>query len=179
MTIYLISGKAGSGKNTVSKLIKEYYGEQTCEIAFAKHLKQYAKDYFGWDGKEETKPRKLLQTLGTDIIRNELEIEDFHADRLVEDIYILQKFFNVFVIPDCRFPNEIGEVVSAFGDNVILIRVNRNNNRLTNKEKNHESETALDNWFGWDHVINNNGTLEELKGKVINIIKPHCDELER
>ena len=35
-------------------------------------LKEYLKDYFGWDGSEETKPREALQQMGTELIREEM-----------------------------------------------------------------------------------------------------------
>lgn len=40
------------------------------------------------------------------------------------------------------------------------------------KEDNHSSETALDNYTDWDYIIDNNGTIEDLVNKVkeLNII---------
>lgn len=87
--IYLISGKARTGKGTVSKIIKEEYEKRNlkvCEIQIMRTLKGYLKDYFGWDGLEDTKPRKMLQELGTDIIREKMNMPNFHIDHLTDDI---------------------------------------------------------------------------------------------
>jgi len=156
--IYLFSGKARSGKDTAceyySKLLQDA-NKNVLHTLYAKYLKQYAKDYFGWDGREETKPRELLQTLGTDIIRKELNKPDFHVNRICEDIEILSKYFNRFLISDCRFPNEILIPKQKFGNDVIAIRIIRTNfvSDLTPIQQQHESETALDDFTGFDYVI--------------------------
>jgi len=175
LIVFNISGKAESGKNEVCRIIKEHYESKeikVCEMLFAKHIKQYAKDYFGWDGEEETKPRDLLQKIGTNLIRDKMNNPNFHANRLIEDVNILSNYFEIFVISDCRFPNEVGLVRQAFQDNVITIRINRPNHisELTQEQLNHQSEAALDNYNHWDFVINNNGNIEQLKSKLDNMI---------
>ena len=60
-------------------------------------------DYFGWDGQEDTKPRELLQKLGTEVIRDELGMINFFPSRVAEDITILKKYFNVFIVDDIRY----------------------------------------------------------------------------
>lgn len=156
--IYLFAAKARHGKDTAC----EYYSKllqadnkNVLHTLYAKYLKQYAKDYFGWNGKEETKPRELLQTLGTDIIRKELNKPDFHVNRICEDIEILSKYFNRFLISDCRFPNEVLVPKQKFGDDVVAIRIVRTNfvSDLTPIQQQHESETALDDFTGFDYVI--------------------------
>ena len=60
--IFLIGGKARSGKTTLGNFIKEEYKKNAKQIAsmmYANYIKNYAKEYFGWDGSEETKPREL------------------------------------------------------------------------------------------------------------------------
>ena len=43
---------------------------------------------YDWDGSEETKPRELLQKLGTDVIRNKLDKAEMFIKRQVDDIEI-------------------------------------------------------------------------------------------
>lgn len=176
MVIFNVSGKAESGKNTVCGLIEEYYtskGLKVCNLLFAKRIKQYAMDYFGWDGKEETKPRELLQNIGTEIIRDKLNNPDFHVNSVIQDIEVLSNYFDVFVISDLRFENELNLIRYKFEKEATSIRVNRKNHtsKLTTEQLNHKSETALDNYKHWDYTINNDGTLEELKNKTIKILK--------
>ena len=174
--IFILSGKAESGKTTCGEMIKTYYesqGKKVLELSYAKYLKQYAKDYFNWDGSEETKPRKLLQVLGTDIIRQKLDMPYFHVDRICEDVEILSYFYDIIIIPDGRFPNEIEIPSFMFGlDRVITIRMIRDNHisKLTNEQLKHISECALDNYLDFDYVINAKN-IKELEEKINNIIK--------
>ena len=69
------------------------------------------------------------------------------------------------IIPDVRFPQEI-EFLKNLSSSTIFIRINRNNIPLMSDI----SEWALDGYENWDYVIDNNGTLEELNNKVLNII---------
>ena len=88
MKVFIISGKARSGKSTVSELIKKYYeniGLKTIVLAYARYIKMYAQDISDWDGSDENKPRELLQFLGTEIIRNKID-QDFFVKRIVDDI---------------------------------------------------------------------------------------------
>ena len=88
MKIYLIGGKARHGKDTLGNFMKEYYegiDKKVCIMHISNYFKQLVKDYFGWDGKEETKPRTLLQTLGTDIIRKKMGKEKTKAKCLGSD----------------------------------------------------------------------------------------------
>lgn len=173
--IYLFSGKAMAGKDSAceyySKLLQAN-NKNVLHTLYAKYIKQYARDYFGWDGREETKPRELLQVLGTDIIRKELNKPDFHVNRICEDIEILSKYFNRFLISDCRFKNEVLLPKQKFGDDVVAIRIIRTNfiSNLTPEQQQHESETALDDFTDFDYVIKASN-LKELHDQLDIIYK--------
>lgn len=174
-TIFLISGKARHGKTTIGKYIKEYYENKNIKVTntlIALYLKIYAEKFFGWDGKEETKPRELLQQLGTDIIRKKLNKEEFFVDRTIEDIDILKHFFNIIIIDDVRFPIEIEKIKSNF-KNVVTIKITRKEfeSDLSQKQLQHSSETALDNYDNYDYNIENNGSLDELQNKITEILE--------
>ena len=170
MHIYLISGKARHGKDTIADIILN--NTNGAKIPLAKTIKQYAKDYFGWDGKEETKPREFLQRIGTEVIREDLNDPDFHVRRTCEDIRVLSKFFDVFIVPDCRYPNEIEGFIDCFGeDNVTSIRVTRPNfnNGMTEEQNNHKSEISLDNYKNFNYSISNT-SYDGLKSDVLDIL---------
>jgi len=98
MEVILIAGKGRHGKDTTGNIIEEYLKERGFKVARAqisRPLKEYAKYYFGWDGSEETKPRDLLQQLGTEIIREKLGKEDFFVNRTIEDIDVLSYFSEI------------------------------------------------------------------------------------
>ena len=160
MQIILIGGKARSGKDTTADIfIKEleHKGKKVCRVQVGQYIKYYATKYFGWDGQEETKPRDLLNKLGTDIIREKID-PDFHVDRLIQDIRVLSYFYDTFIVSDIRFPVEIEKTKSAF-DNVISIKVQRQSDELNDAQNN-----------DFDYIIDNNGSLEELEMKAKNIL---------
>lgn len=157
--IFILSGKAGSGKNYVADIISDYY-KNSIQISYAYYLKQYVKKISNWDGLEETKPRTLLQTLGIDLIKKidkELLIR-----RVMEDIKVYSYFFDVIIVTDARLKEEIIIPKNLF--DCITIRINGKDNDLTLEQKNHITETDLDN-YKFDYVINNvdiNKTKEEV-----------------
>lgn len=170
--IILIAGKARSGKDTTGSALKKYFenkGKRVVTLAFGFYIKEYVKNISGWKGAEEDKPRKLLQEVGTDIVRNTIN-EDFFVNRIIDDIKVYSRFFDIVIIDDARFENEITKVKEAF-NNVVTIKIERDNfvSELTIAEKNHASETSLDNYKDFDYIIKNNEGLKELKEKVIEI----------
>ena len=78
-----------------------------------------------------------------------------------------------WIITDVRFSNEAKAIKEKGG---ILIRINRPqylDNGLVIRKDEHLSETALDDYDGFDYVIENDGTVQDLIDKVksLNIVK--------
>lgn len=172
MQIILIGGKARSGKDTIADFMSdllEKEGKKVCKIQIGQYIKYYATRYFGWDGKEESKPRDLLMKLGTEIIREKID-PDFHIDRLIQDIRVLSYFYDYFIVSDVRLPNEIEKPKSNF-ENVVTIKMERYSDELNSIQKKHITEIALDEYDGFDFVVNNDGSLEELEEKAKDILK--------
>jgi hypothetical protein len=172
--IYFIAGKARHGKTTTGLIIKEEYekrGQKAITASYGKYIKDYAKMFFNWDGKEETKPRELLQQLGTDIIRKKLKKEEIFINRMIEDIEIMSYFFDAIIIDDARFEKEIDKPKSVF-DNVLCIKVVRDyfDTDLTSEQQHHATETGLDNYDKFDYCIHNNGSIDDLRKQLITII---------
>jgi len=172
--IYFISGKAQHGKTTTGSIIKDEYekrGKKVAVTLYARYLKDYAKSFFGWDGREETKPRELLQQLGTDIIRGKLNKQEFFVNRMIEDIEILSYFFDVIIVDDVRIEIEIEKPKRVF-DNITCIEIIRDNfdNGLTDKQKHNLTEIGLDNYHKFDYTVYNDGSIDDLKSKIISII---------
>ena len=172
--IILISGKARAGKDTTALLLGKIYeeeGKKIVNLAYGNYIKEYAKKISNWDGRDETKPRSLLQRLGTDIIRNKID-PNFFVKRLCDDIKVYSYFFDVITVSDVRFPNEIDGPSAMFKD-IIKIKIIRDNfvSNLTDVEKKHITETALDNYNDYDFVIHNDGTISDLRKKVEKIVE--------
>ena len=172
MKVFLISGKARHGKDTTGNFLQEAYeqkGYKVCRSQISKYLKVYVKDYFGWDGAEETKPRKLLQELGTDVIREKLNKERFFIDRTFEDIEILSYFFDIMIITDIRLPIEITAINEKIKD-VVSINIERVNfeSPLTGSEQKHKIENGMDDFKDYDYQLIND-TLDKLKNSAYQI----------
>ena len=168
--IFIISGKAESGKDLVSDIICNLYKDKKCKkLAYAYYLKNYVKDITGWDGNEDNKPRDFLQTFGIDFIKNKIN-NDLLIRRMCEDIQIYSHFYDVLIITDARLIDEI-EIIKNIYSNSLSIRIVSNvENNLTDKQKSHITETDLDNYNKFDYTIENNGIYDKLVNDIQNII---------
>lgn len=165
MKIFLLAGKAGSGKDLLGRYMKNEYnfmGHNACILHITTPLYEYAKNYFSWNGDMREKPREFLQEMGIEVIRNTLHKETFLVDRLCEDIDILKHYFDVFIITDGRLVSEFNLLKERFPE-IKIIHVIRENydNKLTLKEKEHITETDMENYKDYDYVVRNT-TKEEL-----------------
>lgn len=167
--LFIISGKARSGKNEISKIIEKNYNNKKCiTISFGHYIKDYAKRVSDWDGSEETKPRELLQQLGIELIKNKIDNKLF-INRILEDIAVFSYFYDIIIVSDVRLVDEITTLKEKY-PNSISIRVIRNNydNKLTYDEKNHLTEVDLDNYNNFDYKVENNENLEEKIKKILS-----------
>lgn len=168
--VFIISGKARSGKGTVAKIIEDYYKEKKCiTISFAYYLKDYVKRITGWDGSENTKPRELLQQLGIELIKNKID-NKLLINRILQDIEVFSYFYDIIIISDARLVDEVASIKNVYSDS-ISIRVNRNeDNNLTLSEKNHITETGLNDYNNFDYIIDNTN-YNKLMNDVENILR--------
>ena len=172
--IYIVCGKARHGKDTIGEIIENYYNSNNKKIihlSYGSYIKEYAKKISNWDGNDETKPRELLQELGTEVIRKQID-ELFFINRIMDDIKVYSYFFDAVVITDGRFKKEVDIPKTTF-KNVVAIHVNRPNfdNGLTLEQKQHLTEIDLDDYKKYDYNIENCGTIGDLEEKVIKIIE--------
>ena len=166
--IYLVSGKARSGKNEVSKIIEEYYSDRKCiTISFGYYIKAYVKRISNWDGSEDTKPRELLQQLGIELIKNKVDNKLF-INRVIQDIEVFSYFYDVIIVSDVRLIDEIETLKNKYKDSISIRVIRDKDNQLTDKQKNHLTEIDLDNYDKFNYVIDNNGNL---KKNVLDILK--------
>lgn len=168
MKIIILSGKAESGKNKVASIIENTLKDKkVITISYASYLKEYAKNILKWDGNENTKPRTFLQEIG-DYVKT---IDNkFLINRLLQDIEVYKNYFDVIIISDARFIEEINCIKEKY-ENISVINIIGRENSLNNMEKNHITEIALDNYNLYDFKIENKSSIEELEQKVKNIIE--------
>lgn len=168
MLVITLSGKAESGKDYSAKFIKEFWeqkGRKVLIIHYADYLKYVCKQYFGWNGEKDIEGRALLQHVGTDVAREKLP--NIWVDVVVNFIKAFGEEYDFVLIPDCRFPNEIECIKESFPNNSVSVNVIRLNhtNILTEEQKNHPSETALDN-YTFDCVITSENGIDHLKREI-------------
>lgn len=171
MRVILISGSARFGKDSTAFMMKELLEKQKKKVLiihYADNLKLFAKNYFGWSGQKDQKGRELLQWLGTDVIRK--NYEDTWVDMVVALLKGIKTLYDYIIIPDVRFPNEIDRMRDNF--DCITVRVIRPNfdNGLTEEQRKHPSETALDN-YPMEYELINDGDLEKLLDTTRTFIK--------
>lgn len=175
MKIFLVAGKAGSGKGEVASIIKEYYesvGKKALITEFSKYAKMYAKEILNWDGVSE-KPRKFLQDIGV-TIRDNMDKPMFFVDRMLDDMKVYELYFDVVILADVRLPQEIEAFKNTYKDIHAIYVVNQfAPSKLSLEEQMHITETALEDYQGFDTTIANDD-LNLLKGKVINFIESEC-----
>ena len=178
MKVYVIGGKAKTGKNTFGEYLREElkkYGYKPCILHITEPLYSYARNYFDWNGNENDKPREFLQKMGIEIIRDKMDKKDFLLNRLFEDIEILSNFFDTFIIVDARLVREF-EIIKERYDDVVTIKINRkmNQSALTIDEQNHITELEVDLYKDYDYIIENHA-IEDLEKASVEIIRNEED----
>ena len=172
MKIYLVAGRAGSGKGEVAKIIKEYYLSKKRKpiiTEYSKYLKLYTNEILGWNG-EEPKPRKFLQELGVTIKEN-MDMPKMLVNRMIEDIKVYSLYYDVVIISDVRFPEEIEEMKKTFKDVYSIYVINQfGQSELSLQEQTHVTETALENYSNFDVTITNDN-INVLDNRVIDFIE--------
>lgn len=173
MKVIAISGKARHGKDTSARFLKEKLvskGYRVLIIHYGDLVKHVSKVVYDWNGIKDETGRSILQKVGTDIVRR--KEPDFWVKHVIEVINLFKDEFDYALIPDARFPNEIDIPRVAFKchpDSFTHIRVIRPNfdNGLTEEQKRHPSETALDEYdVKRTYILLNDGTLNDLSIRI-------------
>jgi hypothetical protein len=191
-----ICGLIGSGKGTVADILQTQHSWN--KISFADSLKDCVSAVFGWPrhllegdteesriwreqvdpwwaehlGMPNLTPRWILQFWGTEVLR-----QSFHNDIWIHSVR--RKLSNAnsnFVIPDTRFPNEI-KMIKEVGGEIWLVKRGKDPEWLQ-KYQSHSiipDDIHASEWMwaksDFDHVVYNDGTLEDLYNRVDDLIK--------
>lgn len=193
-----ICGLIGAGKDTIADYLVNIH--EFRRDSFAATLKDAVSAIFGWDrdmlegrsrssrewreqpdkwwserlGREIT-PRYILQHWGTEVCR-----QGFHDDIWIASLENkLRSTTDDVVISDCRFPNEILAIRRAGGTVIRVIRgtdpewfhcAHHQPSKMPELYPGvHASEYSWAN-TKFDHVIENNGTLDELYNSINDLL---------
>ena len=178
--------KKRCGKDTSSDYLVEKHS--FTKMTFAEPIKDASRILFGFseeqlygDLKEDidpnwgTSPRIVLQYLGTDVFRNDINkiIPSIGNDFWVKlmKIKYQQSLENdptiKYTISDVRFPNEVKAIHDLGG---IVIKIERPG-FSNNENDEHESEKNIDLIKDFDELIINDGSLNDLYSKVDELVK--------
>ena len=187
-----VVGLIGSGKGTVADRLEQKHGFR--KDSFAKSLKDAVSCMFNWDremleGKTESSrywreqpdkfwsekfgkpvtPRWVLQHFGTEVMRQNMH------DAIWIDSCLMRYNGTPTVIADTRFENEIKTIRQA-GGKIILVKRGQDPDWFTSYVEGNIVPTGIhSSEYAWaksefDHVIQNDGTKEELYDKVDDLI---------
>lgn len=156
------AGRARSGKSTAGDL---YRSHGALEIRFSDELYRIHDMVIAEMRLQPGKYRGLLQYLGTDLGRN---IDpDIWVHKFESKLRSLSPHLDL-VCTDLRFPNE-AECLKANGFKII--KIVRDSRPEMGGNENHISETALDDYDGWDAIVHNNGTMLDFYDRLDRIVK--------
>ena len=173
-----MSGRRGSGKDTVARLLRQLQPERNWQIrSFGDSIKSVCAaltsedvaPYYSQQGKAELLPLfhrtrgEMLQQVGS-------------ALRAWEPLVWVDAFFaglppNACVlVPDVRFANE-ADPIRARGGLMLRIEGDPLQQRGDGtRDDNHSSEVALDDYADFDYVIQNKGSLQDLRASVVQAL---------
>lgn len=161
--VFIVNGSGGVGKDTFCGFVGEYIHILT--VSSITPIKAVAK-LLGWDGTKDEKSRKFLSDL-KDVCTeyNDLPMDylRFAHNMFIEGTEDISRGAMVLFI-HIREPKEIERAVKEFNAKTILIK----SNRVPAVQGNHADENVMD--YHYDFVINNNGTLDDLRKTAENFV---------
>ncbi|MDQ2771619.1 MAG: hypothetical protein M3Y54_14100 [Bacteroidota bacterium] len=174
-----LSGRRGSGKDTVAQLIRQLQPERLWHIrSFGDSIKgvcaalsgEDVTPYYSQEGKAERVPAfgrtrgELLQQVGSALRAWEplVWVDAFFAG-LPADAFVL--------VPDVRFANE-ADPIRARGGLMLRIEGDPLHQRGDGtRDDDHPSETAMDDYAHFDATLPNTGSLDDLTQQVRELLK--------
>lgn len=177
-----VTARKRHGKDTVCDYLVEKYGFE--KYSLATPLKRGAMEIFGLseeqvfgdlkeviDPEWGCTPRELLQVLGTELLQFDIQKHLPSFKKIGRYIWV-KNFFKYYsknsskniAISDCRFIHETKSIADV--KNTLIIKVVRPG--LPDNDT-HSSESEIDQ-VEYDHLVINDGTIEELYTKIDAII---------
>ena len=183
MVLYiLLSGKIGCGKTTFGLLAKQCFPEQINVCHFADKAKELFCKKYDYDFNRILNDREYKESLRNELIKFAQDEKTIYGKDVWAKILVQGTMNNngIIIIPDLRFYEELNYFISnkcpwseVPKDKSIphicpfvTIRINRQDLSVNN----HFTETQFDDYEHFDYTINNDGTLDDLRVTVKDII---------
>ena len=153
--IFITNGSGGCGKDTFAIFLSEVV--PTFKYSSIDKIKSIA-GYCGWKGQKREKDRKFLSDLK--VLTSDYNDMPFREiQERVERFKVDHK--HVVMLIDIREPEEIERAKKEFGAQTILIKRDSVPQITSNM-----ADANVDN-YEYDFVLENNGTLEEFRNKIV------------
>lgn len=169
MKIVIINGfpQQHSGKDTFVKYCLEKLNGRGKLISTVDFVKKIAYNC-GWNGEKTPQNRKFLSDLKKLLTEwNDIPFKKIETE--IENFYNYLEFYEVdtngVIFIMCREPEEILRFKNKFNATTLLIK----RELMENITQSNDADSNVLN-FNYDYVINNNGTLLELKTKAIKFL---------
>ena len=168
MKYFIVNGKPCSGKDTFVNFCLEELGAFGKLISTVDFVKKIATEC-GWDGTKDLKNRKFLSDL-KDLLTNwgdvpyKKTLQEIDMFKFDLDYWDVSDKGVVFIM--CREPKEIERFERELNAKSVLIR------RASvefEQQSNHADSEVLNHKY--DYIIENNGTVDELKEKAKGFLK--------
>ena len=168
MKYFIINGRPRSGKDTFVNFCLEELGAFGKLISTVDFVKKIATEC-GWDGTKDLKNRKFLSDL-KDLLTNwgdvpyKKTLQEIDMFKFDLDCWNVSDKGVVFIM--CREPKEIERFERELNAKSLLIR------RASvefEQQSNHADSEVLNHKY--DYIIENNGTIDELKEKAKDFLK--------
>lgn len=152
-----ISGKAGSGKDTVADIIRSLTDFHYKKRSFAFKLK-YTYRLLTGVPVDDLNNRDTKELYRPDLCAMADKLREWNKNVFINALWADFSSLSAWIITDVRYANEFFSVKGRGG---LMIRVERPGI----ESGDHSSETDIDN-FPFDVTIINDGTLDDLREKV-------------
>lgn len=163
--IFIINGSGGVGKDTFVELVdkcvqEKYHSKAVINFSSVTNIKRIAKE-LGWNGGKTEKDRKFL----SDLKYLTSEYNDYSFNSMKN---MVKQFDNdesaLFLFLHIREPGEIKRAVTEFGAKSILVKRDSIKHITSNM-----ADANVYN-YNYDYIIENNGTINDLKNKAREFI---------
>jgi len=167
--IFIINGYGGVGKDTFVELVSVEMNDHlkrfhtVINFSSVDKVKEIARE-IGWDGKKTEKDRKFLSDLKI-LTGDYCDMPFLSMKNKVEEFFKNEEAQVLFL--HIREPEEIKRAVKEFNAKTILII----RNSVRHITSNIGDKNVFD--YEYDFVIENNGTIEELKKETEKFLENH------
>ena len=160
--IIITNGSGTSGKDSFAECINEIIPSFVYKYSSIDLVKR-ASEILGWNGGKTEKDRKFLSDMK--VLATQYNDSPFNDIKAIVKDFNENKIDTEILMIDIREPEEIARAVKEF--NAISVLIKRNNIK---KITSNMADANVEN-YNYDYIINNDGTLEDLKTKAIIFIQ--------